>query len=47
VINVPLGVVGQIHAHGFLILRFGGDGSCRAEYYNNNDPSHAAYSEML
>jgi hypothetical protein len=47
VINVPLGVVGQIHAHGFVILRFGNDGSCRAEYYNDNDPSHAAYSEML
>jgi hypothetical protein len=47
VINVPLGIVGQIHAHGFVILRFGSDGSCRAEYYNDNDPSHAAYSEML
>jgi hypothetical protein len=46
-INVPLGVVGQIHAHGFVILRFGKDGSCRAEYYNDDDPTHTAYGETL
>ncbi len=47
VISVPLGIVGQVHAHGFVILRFGQDGSCRAEYYNDTDPGKAAYSEPL
>lgn len=47
VVSVPLGVVGQVHAHGFVILRFGQDGSCRAEYYNDTDPSKPAYSEAL
>lgn len=46
-ISVPLGVTGQVHAHGFVILRFGHDGSCRAEYYNDTDPRQPAYSEAL
>jgi Calcineurin-like phosphoesterase len=47
VISVPLGVDGQVHAHGFVILRFGQDGSCRAEYYNDANPGAPAYAEML
>jgi 3',5'-cyclic AMP phosphodiesterase CpdA len=46
-VSVPLGVVGHVHAHGFVILRFGHDGSCRAEYYNDSDPGRPAYSEAL
>jgi len=47
VISVPPGVDGQIHAHGFVILRFSHDGSCRADYYNDNNPNSPAYSEAL
>jgi Calcineurin-like phosphoesterase len=47
VISVPLGVDGQVHAHGFVILRFSQDGSCRAEYYNDTNPSEPAYAETL
>jgi hypothetical protein len=47
VISVPLGVDGQVHAHGFAILRFGQDGSCRAEYYNDTNPGAPAYAELL
>ncbi len=46
-LNVPLGVIGQVHAHGFVLLRFGDDGSCRADYYNDTDPRHPAYTEAL
>jgi len=47
VISVPLGVDGQVHAHGFVILRFGHDGSCRAGYYSDNNPDTPAYNEAL
>jgi len=47
VIAVPLGIDGQVHAHGFAILWLGQDGSCLAEYYNDTNPGEPAYAETL
>jgi hypothetical protein len=43
----PLGADGPVHAHGFALLRFGHDGSCQSEYYNDNDRQRAFYVESL
>jgi Calcineurin-like phosphoesterase len=43
----PLGGVGAVHAHGFVILRFAHDGTCLAEYHNDTNPGRPFYSETL
>jgi len=43
----PLGGVGAVHAHGFVILRFAHDGTCLAEYHNDTDAQRPFYSETL
>ncbi len=43
----PPGRDGEVYAHGFAILRFAENGACQAEYYNDNEPGHAFFSETL
>ena len=43
----PLGGIGAVHPHGFVILRFAHDGTCLAEYYNDTEVQRPFYSETL
>jgi hypothetical protein len=46
-LNVALGIDDHIYAHGFAIVRFLGDGSATASYYQDIDYNQPMYTETL